>query len=208
MYTGDHGGTWYEYPDGWPSTYTNGAPGYQPAQVLSVHDGMLDFYLHPVAGRSSGANPSPVLPGNTQYQTYGRYTARVKVTYADTLHLKDYHMAWLLWPVSDNVYKYAESDFPEMDLNSTSVNAFSHYGGNGAQEQFSKGVDITQWHTYTQEWGPGYRKYYIDGALIGTATNQVYAQPERWQLQVEPYSTTYGSAGHVLVDWVSVYARN
>jgi hypothetical protein len=32
VYTGDHGGKWVEYPDGWPSTYTNGKPGYQPKQ--------------------------------------------------------------------------------------------------------------------------------------------------------------------------------
>ena len=206
VYTGDHGGQWVEYPDGWSATYTNGAPGYQPAQVLSVHNGELDFYLHNVNGLASGANPSPVLPGNTQYQTYGMYTAEVKVTYDDSLDLQDYHMAWLLWPMSDSNWQYAESDFPELDLNSSSVSAFAHYGGGGSQDYFNTPVNVTQWHTYTQAWGPGYRKYYVDGNLIGTSTNQVFSQPERWQLQTEPNGGSSGSAGHVLVDWVAVYS--
>ena len=47
VYTGDHGMGWTEYPDGWPSTYSGkGVEGYSPSTVQSVHDGMLDFYLH------------------------------------------------------------------------------------------------------------------------------------------------------------------
>ncbi|MGH7234355.1 MAG: hypothetical protein ACREF7_02825, partial [Candidatus Saccharimonadales bacterium] len=67
------GCNWTEYPDGWPSTFTGGAPGYEPSQVLSVHDGELDFYLHPINGQAMGANPSPVLASGSQYQTYGKY---------------------------------------------------------------------------------------------------------------------------------------
>jgi hypothetical protein len=206
VYTGDHGGQWFEYPDGWPSTYTSGQPGYWPSQVLSVHDGMLDYYLHNYNGLPAGANPSPVLPGSTQYQTYGRYSTCFKVVYGDANHLVDYHAAWLLWPQSDSNWQYAESDFPEADLSATSVSSFSHYGGSGAQDANSTPIDFTQWHTYTQEWGPGYRKYYIDGTLTATATNQVFSQPERWQLQTEPNSTNNGSSGHMLVDWVAVYS--
>lgn len=51
---------------------------YQLGQVLSTHDGMLDFYLHNVNGVPAGANPSPQLVGTSGYQPYGRYSVRIK----------------------------------------------------------------------------------------------------------------------------------
>ena len=203
VYTGDHGGEWVEYPDGWPSTNTNGAPGYEPGQVLSVHDGMLDFYLHNVNGLPAGANPSPVLADGSQYQTYGRYTMRFRT---DTSDLADFHIAWLLWPQDDDNWQSAESDFPESDLNANDVSAYAHFGGSGSQDAFSASVDFTQWHTYTQEWGPGYRKYYLDDVLIGTSTSQVTSLPERFQLQTEPTGGNDGDSGHLYVDWIAVYS--
>jgi hypothetical protein len=56
-----------------------------------------------------------------------------------------------------------------------------------------------------QEWGPGFRRNYLDDTLIGTATNQVYNQPERWQLQTETVGNGT-SSGHLYVDWAVVYA--
>ena len=80
IYTGDHGMGWSVYPDGWSSTYTAlGVEGYQPSTVLSVHDGVLDFYLHDEAnGNPVGADVSP-WPGGNQYQTYGAYSFCEKV---------------------------------------------------------------------------------------------------------------------------------
>lgn len=205
VYTGDHGGKWVEYPDGWPSTYTNGKPGYQPAKVLSVHDGVLDFYLHNINKLPSGANPSPLVTGTSQYQTYGRYAARLK---ADT-GLTNYHAAWLLWPVDDANGGCAESDFPEGGLAST-VSGFAHNSTNCSsyttQDAFNTATTFNGgWHTYVQEWGPGFRKYYIDGTLIGTSTTRVWSQTERWQLQTEPDGKA-NTAGHLLVDWVAAYS--
>jgi hypothetical protein len=204
VYIGDHGGKWVEYPDGWSSTYTNGSPGYQPAQVLSVHDGVLDFYLHSVNGLPSGANPSPLVTPTSRFQTYGRYAARIK---SDT-SLSNYHVAWLLWPVNDSDGACAESDFPEANLDST-VTAFAHNATDcsdySIQNVFGSSTPITGgWHTYVQEWTPGVRRYYIDGALIGTSTTRVWSQNERWQLQTEP-SGSGSAAGHLLVDWVAAW---
>jgi hypothetical protein len=206
VYTGDHGGKWVEYPDGWPSTYTNGQPGYQPKQVLSVHDGVLDFYLHNVNSLPSGANPSPLVTGTSQYQTYGRYTARIK---SDTV--PNYHAAWLLWPVLDKNGGCAESDFPETNLGNDTVTAFAHNSTKCKDYSVQKEYDSTTriddgtWHTYTQEWGPGFRKYYLDNTLLGTSTTRVWSQNERWQLQTEPDGAG-NTAGHLLVDWVAGYA--
>jgi beta-glucanase (GH16 family) len=74
-------------------------------------------------------------------------------------------------------------------------------------------VDFASWHVYTQEWGPGYRSYYIDGKYVYTSTNKVWSQPERWQLQVEPSPLTQnqpdgglgqsdGGTGHAYISWV------
>jgi len=200
VYTGDHGTQWREYPDGWPSTYTNGSPGYYPSKVLSVHDGVLDFNLANVNGFAAGANPSPILTGTSQYQTYGKYVIRAKFG-----AVSGYHVAFLLWPGNEANWQSAESDFPEFNLGAGSVNAFDHIGG-GAQDAFNYRVDTTKWHTYEQLWKPTGRSYYVDGVLIGTGTQNVYSQPERWQLQLEPSGHAPGGSGHVLIDWIAVYS--
>jgi hypothetical protein len=208
VYRGDHGMAWTEYPDGWPSTYSAGnAEGYQPSTVLSVHNGVLDFYLHSNSrGNPVGADPSP-LPGGRRYQTYGAWSFCEKVAPADSHGLDDFHQAPLLWPLESNKWQSAESDYPEADLSALDFSSFSHWGRSGAQDVFDvqsvePNFDPTQWHVYTQAWGPGFRSYYIDGELVGTSTSQVWSGPERWQLQIEPWGVTDGDSGHVYVKWV------
>ena len=208
VYTGKNlanGGSakWVTYPETYKDTYQKRA--YMSGDVLSTHNGVMDFYLHSVNGQPAGANPSPLIDGVSQYQLYGRYSARIKT---DTTNLQGYYAAWLLWPQLDSNYKCAESDYPEGSLASTSgqVGGFHHYGCSGSQDAFSGAAKFTDWHTYTQEWGPGFRKYYIDDTLIKTTNNQVWSQPQRWQLQTETNGTgTFGS-GHLLVDWVAAYS--
>lgn len=123
IYTGDHGMGWTEYPDGWPSTYSGkGVEGYQPSTVQSVHDGMLDFYLHDDPNHYPvGADPSPV-PGGNRYQTYGAWSFCELLVPTDYYRLYDFHQATLLWPESQVEaidWQSAESDFPEADLNAT-----------------------------------------------------------------------------------------
>jgi hypothetical protein len=213
VYTGDHGMGWTEYPDGWPATYTSGKIGYQPSTVQSVHDGVLDFYLHyDTNGDPVGASPSP-LPGGNRYQIYGAWSFCEKIApdqSYDTPGLADYYQAPLLWPDdssgANSLWTFAESDYPEGELTNTPHDTwagYAHYGGQGQQDQYLITQDPNQWHVYTQVWGPGYRSYYADGYLLGTSTNQVWDQPERWQLQIEPgpHPANQG-AGHVYVKWV------
>lgn len=206
VYVGDHGMSWTGYADGWPSTYSGSAEGYQPSTVLSVHDGVLDFYLHnDSAGHPVGADPSP-LPGGHRYQTYGVWSFCERV--APSSDLSDFLQAPLLWPQNDSDGPWAESDFPEPTaLTKLDFSGFAHYGGSGAQDVFDiqsidPGFAPTQWHVYTQTWGPGFRSYYLDGRLLGTSTNQVWSGPERWQLQLEPTGTNDGGSGHVYMKWV------
>ena len=63
--------------------------------------------------------------------------------------------------------------------------------------------DPTQWHVYTQTWGPGLRSYYVDGQLVGTSRDQgVAGMQSLWQLQVEPSVAGGSGTGHVYVKWV------
>jgi len=200
IYTGDHGTKWLVYPDGWPSTYTNGRPGYAPSKVLSVHDSVLDYSLANINGFAMGANPTPVLNSGSQYQAYGKYALR-----ANFGAVPGYHAAFLLWPPMDSDYQACESDYPEFDLGTPSVYAFAHYGGSGAQDYYTAPVSSGKWHTFEQVWKPGLRSYYLDGALLGTSRNSVWLQGQRWQLQLEPGAHAPGGTGHVLVDWIAVY---
>jgi hypothetical protein len=222
IYTGDHGMGWTQYPDEWSSTYTQppysptSYEGYEPSTVQSVHDGVLDFYLHDDGkGHPVGANPSP-LPAGNRYQTYGAWSFCERIDPTDTANLADFHQAPLLWPQNTSDWQSAESDFPEADLNATPNpggpwwSAYAHYAttdGQDQQDPYAIGsavptFDPTQWHVYTQTWGPGFRSYYVDGQLVGTTTDQVWPGPERWQLQVEPSAAGGSGTGHVYVKWV------
>ncbi len=207
VYTGDHGMAWTEYPDGWVSTFSSRAEGYQPSTVQSVHDGVLDFHLHNDSnGNPVGADPSP-LPGGNRYQTYGAWSFCEKVAPADSHNLADFHQAPLLWPQNSANWQWAESDYPESNLNVLDFSGYQHYGGSGALDLFDirsidPNFDPTQWHVYTQAWGPGFRAYYVDGSLVGVTTNQVWSKPERWQLQIEPSGINDGDSGHLYLNWV------
>ena len=172
VYIGDHGMSWTGYGDGWRSTYSGGAEGYQPSTVLSVHDGVLDFYLHnDSSGNPVGADPSP-LPAGNRYQTYGVWSFCERVAPDGSSDLADFHQAPLLWPQNDGDAKSAESDYPEATLNKLDFSGYSHYGGSGSQDAFDvrsvqPSFDSSQWHVYTQAWGPGFRSYYVDGGAGG-----------------------------------------
>ncbi len=201
VYTGAGGTKWVTYPRTYVDTYDKRP--YRSDRVLSVHDGTLDYYLHQVDGQPAGANISPLIDGSSQYQTFGRYSARVKV---DSTDLSEYYIAWLLWPKNEADWAVAESDFPEGPLvpGNTGVHAFSHFQNGGPEAFFDPATDLHEWHVYTQDWLPGLRRYYVDGRLIGSTTTPIYSGPQRWQLQVETKGNGAHS-GHVLVDWVAVY---
>jgi len=200
VYLGNGGQQWLTYPQTFTDTYQHRP--YRADQVLSVANGTLDFYLHNVDGQPAGANPCPILANGSPYQTYGRYSARLKV---DTAALSEYHIAFLLWPQSEQWPRDGEEDFPEGALSSTS-GAFAHYArAAGGQDAVNTGEAFTNWHVYTIEWLPGHVRFYLDDDLVLDSTRYVPRTPMRWQLQVE--TDGYGAnSGHLLVDWVSVWS--
>lgn len=201
VYTGAKEQKWKSYPECFRDTYQKRP--YRADSVLSVKDGVLNFFLHPVNGEPAGANPSPVI-NNSQYQTYGRYTARFKV---DSPDLSEYYVAWLLWPQSGKWPDDGEEDFPEGPLADT-VGGFHHYAGEGAcvgcQDKAVSDKKFTAWHTYTIEWRPNNIKYILDEKIILDSDKWVPAIPMRWQLQTE--TKGFGThSGNLMVDWVAIY---
>ena len=66
---------WTGY-DGFLDTAKRGT--YAPRKVLSVHDGVLDMYLHSENGQPQVAAPVPLVDVQWNGQTYGRYSMRFK----------------------------------------------------------------------------------------------------------------------------------
>lgn len=204
VYTGSLGTPWTTYPSNFVDTFLRHP--YRPAEVLSVHNNVLDFSLQPVDGKTAGANVSPVLPGGSRYQTYGRYSVRLRIGNAD---LSRYHIASLLWPELNEDYEFSESDFPENQLmrGRQVATGYSHYGKNSTQEYiFSDPIDFRDWHEFTQEWMPGKRKFYLDGKLIYTTQERVWSGPMRWQIQVQSYGKNGVQRGHLYIDWAAVWS--
>ena len=206
---------WNVYPDGWQDTRNVGT--YMASRVLSVANGMLDFYVHTENGVHMVAAPLPKVPGthtwgaqfgpgvSVQGRTYGRYSVRFR---ADQLH--GYKAGWLLWPDSERWPDDGEIDFPESNLDAP-ICGYPHWASSdGGQDSFCTTSRYGQWHTSTTEWLPNKINMYLDGVLIGTSTHYVPSTPMHWVLQVET-STDYtvpsdDTAGHVQIDWVVAYA--
>ncbi len=213
---------WRSYPQCFSDTYQKRP--YRADQVLSVHDGVLDFHLHKVDGQPAGANPSPIIKNGSQYQLYGRYAARFRVTNAS--QLSDYYAAWLLWPQTENWNGSGpgdgEIDFPEGSLNGA-VGGFNHCLYNNSYNCASAntgGVNFSDWHTYVIEWTPEAIRFFLDGRKIPltlgddrvvdeyTDHANIPNVPMRWQLQTETNGPgTSNAEGHLEVDWVAVYER-
>lgn len=195
------------YKDKWTSYNgygdTSGVGLYAPDRVLSVSDGALDMYLHTENGRALGAAPIPLFDGKWSGQTYGRFSIRFR---SDPL--PGYGAGWLLWPNSDN-WNEGEIDFPEGDLDKQFW-AHNHCLGNPELSCWDKDThtSFTGWHTATIEWVPGGVTFLLDGVSLGTS-NQAPSTRMHLVLQtattgVQPAAST---AGHVQIDWVSIWTR-
>ena len=202
---------WWAYPDGWPDTMHTGE--YYPSQTLSIHNHMMDIYLHTADGIHMVAAPVPKVPGGSDGtgMRYGAYVIRFK---ADPLY--GYKTSWMLWPdhYDNNSYpSKGETDFPEGDLN-MNINAFMHWmdaANSDQQYVYFTNTGYRDWHTATIEWTPRYCRFILDGRIIGTSTGHIPTDPMHWILQTET-STFPGrqprdqEAGHVLIAWVAAYA--
>jgi putative cell wall-binding protein len=185
---------------------------YNPDSVLSVSNGVLDYYLHTAGGRPQVA---AVIPFGYSGQTYGRYSVRFRSD-----NLPGYKIAFLLWPTSDN-WNDGEIDWPEGDLNgkmspaSAMKGTYSPSTGmafDAVSPRSWSATDSSDWHIATTEWTPGSVKWYWDGVLVSQTSNSAGVPNTnfRWTLQAETQidapAPAPSVAGHLQVDWAVQYA--
>ncbi|MEO7126865.1 MAG: glycoside hydrolase family 16 protein [Nakamurella sp.] len=198
-FPGPYASKWQSY-DGFPDTF--GVARYDQ-RIISVHDGALDVYLHTKNGQPLSAAPVPLVNGKWGGQVYGRYSVRMK---ADSM--ESFKPAFLLWPDTDN-WKDGEIDFPEGPFDSSPYAVNHLVGSPSANAYLAKSkVAYTDWHTYTINWTPDRLSFYIDGELLGSTTSSIPTKAMHWVLQMEsdgdiPAPST---AGHVLIDWATIYS--
>jgi hypothetical protein len=197
---GAYASKWNDYT--YPGSHdTNGGAEWNTVKDVSVSGGTADYYLHSENGKAYSA---AILP-RTATQTYGRYQVRFKVDPG----MNDWKSAWLLWPDDDVWPAHGEIDWPEGDLTG-SMEGFMHYANaDGGQDWAPSGVAFASgWHTATTEWLPGSVKYYLDGTLVGSFTQQVSTYPMHWVLQSESASNSRPTgSGHIEIDWAVIYTR-
>jgi hypothetical protein len=191
---------------------SSGRGSYDPGRVLSVHGGMLDYWLHSENGTPLVAALVPVWKCTTGFscggQAYGRYVVRFR---ADPL--AGYKTSWLLWPDSNAWPDDGEIDFPESgsSLNGTIYGAL-HFAGDGFDDLdwFDTGVTYKRWHTAEVQWTPGRVLFLLDGKVVHVTARGVPSNPMHWVLQTE--TSTNGSvpspkaSGHVYIDSIKAYA--
>ncbi|MFE4544737.1 glycoside hydrolase family 16 protein [Arthrobacter sp. NPDC056727] len=210
------------YAAKWSAGYKDGTPdtagqqgkksGYYPSKVLSVQNGMLDWYLHSEDGVSMGAAPTPKIPNSSTNPhrdnsfLYGRFSVRFR---ADSL--PGFKTAWLLWPDSGIWPRDGELDYPEGDL-ATKFYGAVHKMGNDthAVDIFYSNTTFTGWHVATMEWSPGKVEFFLDGRSLGAGTSRTPNVPMHYILQTESCLTGCpkpATAGHVYLDWIAIWKR-
>ena len=202
------------YKDGTPDTAgqaSGGKSGYYPTKVLSVANGVLDWFVHSENGVFMGAAPTPRIPNastsppRANSLLYGRVSVRFK---ADSL--AGYKTAWLFWPDSGVCPRDGEIDFPEGALNDIIYGAAHFAAPVDGFDKFDSASKFTSWHVATTEWSPGRVEFLLDGRTLGVSTTHVPATPMHFILQTEaclPKCPAPQTQGHVQLDWIAVWSR-
>jgi hypothetical protein len=202
------------YKDGIPDTagQTGKNSRYYPTKVLSVKNGMLDWFLHTEKGISMGAAPTPKIPNNSSNPhranslLYGRISVRFK---GDAL--PGFKTAWLLWPDSGVWPRDGEIDYPEGDLATSFYGAVHHRSNNPHESDLIRSYALfTTWHVATMEWSPGKVEFFLDGVSLGAGTSKVPNTPMHYILQTEsclPVCPAPTTAGHVYLDWIAIWTK-
>ncbi|MGY1709479.1 glycoside hydrolase family 16 protein [Geodermatophilus sp. SYSU D00758] len=182
------------YPDGTSEKY-------YPSEVLSVHDGVLDWHVH-------DGKAAAVLPFGYEGFTYGTYTVRMR-----TDNFPGYHIAFLLWPNTDQWTH--ELDGPEGETGSSHPYPAVLQSTDPVRFAPAQTTPVPHswndpgFHNYTWQWGPDFVAFYQDGTLVTRVTGNVPQQGMHPVLQVE-FSNTLSEgqkpdrsvSGHVLVNQI------
>jgi hypothetical protein len=213
---------WSAYPYGWLDTSKNGH--YDAPRTVSIHDGMMDIWMHTENGEHKVAAPYPRFPSDPAVQISlgsefsGYYFKSLRIAVRVKANpIPGYKTAWLFWPMSDTHPRDGEIDLPEGDLDGRShVTGFMHRqnGTSGYDQEYFDGGFIYadgKWHTYVTEWVMGAScQFFADEKASPKWNSRVPATPMRYVMQSEtvldednpPLDSTQG---HILVDWIKAY---
>lgn len=176
---------WQPYPDA-----TGGK--YWSSLIASAHDGVMDVAMD----GKHGAAGTFGTPTGAWSHVGGTFSIRAKASGGAANGV-----AVMLWPTS-NVRADGELNYPEGQFDGRPT-VFHHSmvpGHEDKAKRIDTHVSWRGWHTYTTDWVPGqYVKYYLDGELIGTVTENVPTTPHRYMFQIG----NWGQPGHLLIDWVA-----
>lgn len=205
------------YPDllAYPYPWHNNANGglYDPSRVLSIHNSMLDTFIHSAPDGQLIGTVQPVFPHpqkrlRLQWCTMFPIIARCLP-------------AFLLWPDSNTWPRDGEIDFPEGDLSGTGAfSCFVHL--QNATDPKSPGWQVgvsfapkvladSLWHVYTLEWVAGQHvtMQRDDGPAhtVTSAQGQIPNTPMHFEHQTDAAGAKNGQivgSGHILTDWLTI----
>jgi hypothetical protein len=197
---------WWAYPDGWKDTRGNGV--YSPSKVVSIQNGVLNYYIHSVNGVHMVAALEPKIPGGVSNGglKYGRYVVRFRAA-----RLPGYKIAWLLWPDSGVWPQDGEIDFPEGNLNGDFYAFMHHLNATSGDQRFAYAAraGYASWHTAVINWMPSFCRFTLDGRIVGTARRDIPNTPMHWVLQAETVlggaAPRDSTAGNIQIAWVTAY---
>lgn len=192
----------------YPEASGNGK--YLPSKTMSVHDGMLDIYVHDVGTQAAGAAMALTQPNGNWAYTGGRFSIRFR---AD-ISAASYGTAIELWPNSD-VWADGEIDFPEGDFGG-GINMYQHNVGANPGTNYRAHQNLTAdwsaWHIATIEWIVGTSiTYYLDGAQFEQITDptQIATSPHNWVIQTASHggdnTASPTAQGHLQIDWYTIH---
>ncbi|MCX5008179.1 glycoside hydrolase family 16 protein [Streptomyces sp. NBC_00638] len=205
--SGKYRDNWWAYPAGWEDTANDRGRDvvgeYHPEDTVSVGpgengDGVMRIRMWRPEDRGP-VHAAAVVPRAVMQMTYGKYSARIKVTKA----APGYKSAWLHYGGG------CEMDHPEGEWTG-SLTAFHHPCGGGEQGYFPSDAAWTEWHTVSTEWTPGHVRFFVDGRQTGEDTRGVPSAPLSWVLQnesaLEGPGAAPGSSAELDITWVAAYA--
>ncbi len=204
-FTSTYGVNWFSYNAGTRDTSGHGV--YNVAKTTSVSGGVMDIYLHTEKGVHYGNAVVARVRSTGWGQTYGRYSIRMRAS-----AIPGYKALALLWPDSD-VWSQGEVDFPEVNALVAGERPRANVYRAGRWQNFTTRVAfVSGWHIYTTEWRPGRLTFLVDGKTVGTTTKDVPTVSMHYVLQYESViggnPPPNSAAGHIQVDWVTMYSRS
>lgn len=179
------------YPNSW-QPYPNGMSSkYYSDEIISTRNG----YMFMKFDGKRGAAGVFGTKAKAWSHVGGTFSIRLR-----SMGSSNTGIAVLLWPTSEKAVD-GEIDFPEGGLDSD-TQIFHHWTIPGQESRAYNKNFGRLWgafHTYTTQWEPGkFVKYYIDGKLKYTVTDNIPVGPHRFMIQTD----NHGKPGELAINWV------